>query len=304
MHFRKMLAIAFAMTLSLCTFAAATRAQSPPIPIYLMHPVRGGVYWIEGGAGSNSAFIVGDKGVILIDSKTTVPSEKLTLAELQKVTKKPINYVIITHSDADHVNGLPALGSANGITIIAQENCKKQIAEASAKGGPDALPKEWIPNKTVDKKDSMTLDGVRVELYHWGPAHTNGDLIVYLPDQKIAFTGDAYNSRLPGPNIHMGDGKGGSAVGWNETMKGMIGLDAELYVNGHGSLAMKPELEMSLKDTEKELTQTKALIAQGKSLDEIEKALGEDKKKPLLHADGRPLPFFSEYVYAELVEKK
>jgi glyoxylase-like metal-dependent hydrolase (beta-lactamase superfamily II) len=302
MHYRKLLAIAFAIALCPCMFGKVIRAQSPPTPTYLLHPVRDGVYWIEGGDGSNNGFIVGDHGVIAIDTKTTVASEKLTLAEFAKVTNKPITHVIITHADTDHANGLPALPSA-GLTIIAQENCMKFLEAVSAKGGPSALPKEYIPNKTVDKKEAMTIDGVRIELYHWAPAHTGGDLVVYLPDQKIAFTGDSYNSRLPVPNIHMNAGRGGSAVGWNEQMKGMISLNADLYVNGHGGVSTKPELEMSLKITEKELAQIKLLIAQGQSYDEIQKALGEDKNKPPQHQDGRTLPFYSEYVYQELAKK-
>lgn len=301
MHSRKVLAIALAMALSLGMFAAAIEAQSPPIPIYLLHPVRDGVYWIEGGDGSNNGFIIGDRGVILIDTKTTVASEKLALAEIAKVTNKPVTHVIITHSDTDHANGLPAL-PAGGLSIIAQENCKKFIEAASAKRGAGALPKEYIPNKVVDKKETMTLDGVRIELYHWAPGHTGGDLVVYLPDQKIAFTGDSYISRLTVPNIHLG-ARGGSALTWNEQMKGLISLNADLYVAGHGSVVTKPELEWSMKGTENELAQVKALFAQGKSLDEIEKALGQDKNNPPQHQDGRPLPFYSEYVYQELAKK-
>jgi hypothetical protein len=58
-----------------------------------------------------------------------------------------------------------------------------------------------------------------------------------------------------------------------------------------------------MKGTENELAQVKALFAQGKSLDEIEKALGQDKNNPPQHQDGRPLPFYSEYVYQELAKK-
>jgi len=296
MNRRMRILFAFAI---LATIASVSRAQSPPSPLYLVHPLKGGVYWIEGGAGSNNGYIVGDKGVIAIDMKTTVESEKRALAELAKITSKPITDVILTHSDSDHVNGLPALPP--GLTIIAQVNCEKLIEEAVAKGGPNAIPKEYLPAKTVDKKDSLTIDGVRLTLLHWTPGHTSGDLIVYLPDQKIVFTGDAYNSRLPGPYIHLNEG--GSGVGWIEEMKQMVALDADLYVTGHGSLVLKSELSRSLAANEKEMEQVKPLIAQGKSLDEIERAVGEDKNEPLQHEDGRPLPFFSETLYEELAKK-
>jgi cyclase len=288
-----------AIALGLCALAASSAAQSPPSPIYLVHPLKGGVYWIEGGAGSNNGFIVGDNGVIAIDMKTTVDSENRSLAELAKITSKPITHVILTHSDSDHVNGLPALPA--GLTIISQVNCKRQLEASSARGGSGALPQTYLPTKTVDKMESITIDGVRLTLLHWAPGHTSGDLVVYLPDQKIVFTGDAYNSRLPGPYLHLNEG--GSAAGWLEEMKQMAALDSDLYVTGHGTLTMKAELLRSLEAGEKEMAQVKPLIAQGKSLDEIERALGEDKDKPLQHEDGRVLPFFSETIYEELAKK-
>lgn len=296
-HLRKGSPFAFVTTLALTFFAASCLAQSPPIPVYLDHPLRGGVLWIEGGAGSNNAFVIAQHSVIVIDTKTTIDSEKLTLAELAKFTNKPITHAIITHSDSDHVGGLPALPA--GITIIAQENCKKALEAATASGASGSLPKAYLPTHSVDKVEKLTIDGVRFELMHAGPAHSTGDLFVYLPNQKIGFTGDAYNSRLPGPYIHTD--QGGSAVGWIDEMKLMASVDAELYVTGHGSLAMKPELEYNIAAEEKELAQVKALIAQGKTLAEIHQALGQTT--PLHHPDGRVLPFYSDYIYQELMKK-
>jgi cyclase len=290
---------ALAAVWGLCAGAPPVVAQSPPIPIYLVHPLRGDVVWIEGGAGSNNGFIIGEKGVIEIDTKTTMESERIELGELATVTSKPVTTVILTHSDSDHTLGLPAL--PHGLTIIAQENCAKQLQAASAQGGAAALPKEYLPTKTVGAMESLTIDGVRLVLLHKAPAHSVGDLVIYLPEQKIAFTGDAYNSRLPGPYMHID--AGASPAGWIEEMHQMIGLDAELYVTGHGSLAMRSELARSVAASEKEQAAVKALVAQGKTLSEIQAALGESASKPLQHADGRTLPFFSEYVYAELTKK-
>ena len=297
MRHLKSIGFALTSTFAVCLLAAVCPAQSPPIPVYLDHPLRGGVLWIEGGAGSNNAFVIAEHSVIVIDTKTTIDSEKLTLAELAKFTNKPITHAIITHSDSDHVGGLPALPA--GITIIAQDYCKKALESATASGAPGALPKAYLPTHGVDKMEKLTIDGVRFELMHATAAHSTGDLFVYLPDQKIGFTGDAYNSRLPGPYIHID--QGGSAVGWVEEMKLMASVDAELYVTGHGTLAMKPELEHNIAIEERELSQVKALIAEGKSLEEIHQALGETT--PLHHADGRVLPFYSDYIYQEVTKK-
>ena len=88
-------------------FAAAAHAQRgqqrPEAPLKVT-PLSGGVYWTSGGAGGNTGFIVGTNGVIVIDAKMTANSAKELLQEIAKVTPKPVTHVILTHSDADHVN--------------------------------------------------------------------------------------------------------------------------------------------------------------------------------------------------------
>src|SRR5207244_5569363 len=142
-----------------------------------------------GGAGANSTIIIGKTGVIVVDAKQTEPGAKDLLAEIAKITPKPVKTAIITHSDGDHVNGLVAFPS--GMKIIAHENNKKEQEAALAAGGRGAPPADRLPNQVVTKtKEKMTIDGVKLELYHFAPAHTSGDLIVFLPDQKVVSTGD------------------------------------------------------------------------------------------------------------------
>jgi len=158
-------------------FAALAGAQQQPQPLKVTK-IRDNVYWIQGGVGSNDGVIVGNTGVIVVDTKTTPDSETGVIAEIAKITPKAVNTAIITHSDGDHVNGLAAFPA--GLTIIAQENCKMEM-EASV-GSRNPAPQDRLPTKTYDKTDQLTIDGVHVRLYHWAPGHTNGDTIVYLPD--------------------------------------------------------------------------------------------------------------------------
>ena len=87
----------------------------------------------------------------------------------------------------------------------------------------------------------MKIDGVRFELLHWAPAHTSGDLIVYLPAEKIVFTGDIIATQLPDPLIHLE--KNGSSEGWITTAKGIAGLDADQFVPGHGDVQTKADIQ-------------------------------------------------------------
>src|SRR5215475_10584933 len=81
-------------------------AQQAPQP-FEVKQLKPNVYWVEGGGG-NSGVIIGDKGVIVIDAKTTETGGKELLADIAKLTPKPVTTLIETHSDGDHVNGAAA----------------------------------------------------------------------------------------------------------------------------------------------------------------------------------------------------
>jgi cyclase len=274
---------------ALSTFAAA-QMQPPPVSV---KPLTGGVYWTQGGAGGNTGLIVGKDGVIVIDAKTTPDSAKEMLDALAKLTPKPVTHVILTHSDRDHVNGLAAF--PKGLTIISQVNAKKEIEESL--NGPDAAPRDYFPTKTIDTKESLTIDGVRLQLLHFAPAHTSGDLIVYLPEQKIVFTGDLIVSLNPFPLIHLE--KHGTSAGWIESAKGMLALDADTYVSGHGDLQTKDDIQKRLDRVQERYNKIKELVAQGKSLEEVKIALNDTKAPTPLPGAPR-FPTFTETTYKEL----
>jgi cyclase len=285
------LGLAFAIMTALSAAPSLRAQQFAPI---VTHALSGGVYWIEGGVGSNSGVVVGKDGVIVIDAKQTPESGKPVMAEVAKITPKPVTHIILTHSNLDHVDGLP--GFPKGLTIIAQENCKQQMEHP--RNNPQNIDLSgYIPTKTVGKKESMTIDGVRFVLLHWAPAHTSGDLIIYLPDQKIAFTGDITVTRLPYPLIHLEDE--GSSAGWIESMKGIVALNADTFVPGHGGTQTKPELQMRVANTAARREKIKELVAQGKSLPDIKKELGEQAP-----ANGGNFASFTDVVYKELTKSK
>jgi glyoxylase-like metal-dependent hydrolase (beta-lactamase superfamily II) len=270
--------------------AAVASAQTPTQPVSIIH-LRDGVSWASGGVGSNSGVIVGKNGVVVVDAKMTADSAKEELAAIAKMTSKPVTAVIITHSDQDHVGGLA--GYPKGLMIIAQANCKKEMEESEHTKQP--APADYMPTRTVNRRETVTLDGVRMELLHWAPAHTSGDLVIYLPQQKIAFTGDIVAAQVPIAIIHTP--KHGTTTGWVETMKGILALNANLYVPGHGPVQTRAQLEARLHRGEARRARVKQLVAQGKSLDEIKKELGESDA-------GARFASFTEVVYDELTKKK
>jgi len=293
MYFRKDSSVGFAALLGLGAFAVVALAQAPPAP-FTTHQLKPNVYWIEGGGG-NSGVIVGDKGVIVVDAKTTLDGGKELLADIAKITPKPVTTVILTHSDGDHVNGLAAFPA--GITIIAHEGNKKEQETALAAGGRGAPPAGHLPTRALTKnKENLKLEGVRLELLHWAPAHTSGDLVVYLPSEQIVFTGDIVAAQFPDPLIHLE--KNGTSEGWITTTKGIVGLNADQFVPGHGMVQSKADIQARLTRAEEKRAKIKDLVAQGKSLDEIRSAVGDPP--PAAPGKGPNFATFTEVVYKEL----
>jgi glyoxylase-like metal-dependent hydrolase (beta-lactamase superfamily II) len=260
---------------SLVPVTAVAMSQGPtPASPFVTHQLKPNIYWIEGGGG-NSTVIVGTNGVIVFDAKTTKAGGQELLDDITKITPKPVTTVILTHSDGDHVNGLAAFPA--GLKVIAHENNKKEQETALAAGGRGAPPADHLPTQVTTKnKETLTIDGEKLELFHWAPAHTSGDLIVYLPNEKIVATGDIIAISNPDPRIH--DEKHGSTEGWITTAKEMAALDADTFVPGHGSIQTKADIQKRIADAEARRAQVKEMVAQGKSLDEIKGALGDNDK--------------------------
>jgi cyclase len=301
MHNRLFIPAAF---IGLGSFALA----QGPAPALMTHQLKPNVYWIEGGGG-NSGVIIGDKGVIVVDAKTSPAAGKALLDDIAKITPKPVTTVILTHSDGDHVNGLVSF--PKGITIIAHENNKKEqeaALKAGGRGAPPADLADHLPTQVVSKnKENLKIDGVKLEVLHWAPAHTSGDLVVYLPDEKIVFTGDIIATQLPDPLIHLE--KNGSSEGWITTAKGIAALNADQFVPGHGDVQTKAAIQKREADAAAKRAKIKELVAQGKSLDEIKAAV--DPPAPAAAAKGKgggrggpQFASFTEVVYKELTNNK
>jgi cyclase len=293
--------VAFLGGLAVVTAAAeATLPSSPaqpqqqPEPLSAQ-PLRGGVYWVKGGSGANTGFIIGKKEVIVIDAKMTEESAKAMLVEIRKVTPNPVKHIILTHSDGDHVNGLA--GFPKGLTILAHENTKKDMEQAFKDPKLSALL-PYLPNETFTGDRRLNIDGVRMNLFYSGPAHTSGDVVVYLPDQRIAFIGDlVFIGR--DPLIHRQ--KGGTSFGLVHTLQKILTLDADTFISGHNDPLTKADIQGLLASIEEKQAKIKALIQQGESLEEIKTAFGiAEAPAP----GARRWPSLVETIYLELTEKK
>jgi cyclase len=280
--------------------AIASAQQDPPSrqesAAVTIQPITMTLLLVKGGDGANSGLIVGSREVFAIDAKMSPESVQEMLAELKKTVHFPVTKIILTHSDGDHINGLP--GFPKGLPIISQEQVKADMMKAAVD-----LPalQDYLP--TVVFKDELKLKSGRrtVTLCHYGPAHTDGDTVVYVDLERTAFVGDlVFIGR--DPIVHRS--KNGSSFGLVQTLKAILDHrpHIETFIPGHGDMVTRAEVEGLVRSIEIKQTRIKTLIAEGKSLDEIKKILQVEDRPG---AGGRPqFMSLAEVIYQELTEKK
>lgn len=236
--------------------------EAAPVSIYKISPH---VYEVRGGDGANCSFIVGEKEVFLIDAKMTEESAKEMIAAIKKTTNKPISHVIFTHSDGDHVNGLSGISGAPD--IIAHINSAKHIEQANE----TRTEKVPLPNETFDSRMSIYSGKFQIDLLYFGPAHTDGDIVILVPEDKVAIIGDLF-FKGQDPLIHMN--KNGSSFGLVNVLSRITELDVETCLSGHAEPVAKIEVEDLRKRIIETQNKIKVMVEEDKTLDEVKKALG------------------------------
>ena len=257
------------------------------------HQVKGDIYEVKGGSGANTGFFIGEKEVLVIDAKMDEESAKQMIAEIKKLTSHPIKYVVITHSDGDHVNGL--VGFNEDITVIAHHQTRMDMDKAFQ----NPRQRAYLPKLTFSEKLKLHSGSKSIKLFHFGPAHTSGDVVIYFPEEKVAFLGDLlFLGREPLVHRH----KNGCSFGLVKVLKNVLKLDAETFVHGHGDIASRSDIEGVIESLEEKQAKIKSLIEEGKSLEEIKKIFGVEDR-PTQPGRSRRLSLI-EVIYLELTEKK
>lgn len=234
------------------------------------------VYFHEGDprrGHSNNGWIVFPDYIVVIDANYPSGAKEL-LPKVRASSPKPIRFVVDTHQHADHSYG-NQLWADEGATVVAHQGVLAALRlpsaasdwAGSAKGRPDvAATKLRLPS--VVFPDTLIFDDGdhTVELHWLGVAHTQGDTFVWLPKEKILFTGDAC---VNGPSNNVRDGNIGQ---WIKTLEAAKRFGAEKVCPGHGPMG-GPEIIadqqayfIALRDA------VQSLIAEGKSGAEVKAA--------------------------------
>lgn len=259
----------FLLVVVLPLFAQQQKQQTSqyrqvPAPVSV-HKISEHVYEVRGGSGANCSFIVGDKEIYVIDAKMSEQSARDMISAIKKTTDKPIKYLLVTHSDGDHVNGIA--GFPDNITIVSYDNSFEHIKKANESGGMK-IP---LPNMTFFYKMNLFSGDLAINLFYFGPAHTDGDIVIYVPVDNVAIIGDLFFKGMD-PLIHKH--KNGSSKGFVSVLKKIIDLNADTYLSGHAEPVKKVEIESLRSSIMDKRDKVQVMVKDGKSLDDIKKAFG------------------------------
>jgi glyoxylase-like metal-dependent hydrolase (beta-lactamase superfamily II) len=213
--------------------------------------VAPGVYAVVGDTGRgvegrpNAGFVVTTEGVVVIDALASPRQGAQLLRTIRGITDRPVKWLVLTHHHPDHHFGAVVFRKA-GARVIAHPDRRSLAAE----GGEDALIADWVrvvgldamrgfefadvPDRRVTAADTLRLGGRTIVVAHPGAGHSAGDLLVWLPTERVLFAGD----------VLVEDGVSmvvdGSAAELLRVLGAVDTLGAAVVVPGHGTIPARP----------------------------------------------------------------
>jgi cyclase len=255
----------------------------------------------DGDAVSNSGVVVLDHCVLVFDTHFTPEAGQALQTAIRTITPKPVLFVVDSHGHPDHTHGnqvfgdaqligsgsarrdvlendLPSLNRAMGTARSQLEQLRKDLAKETDAGQIKRLRDQIksredylqtmsrlrIAAPSVILDDSLKIqDGKQeVRILFLGKGHTDGDVVVYLPAQKIVFAGDLFfNEAIP--NV-----QDASMLPWMKTLEELLKLDAEKFVPGHGDIGSRKDVEKFLAYFQDLQSAVKESVERGDSMDQ------------------------------------
>jgi cyclase len=301
-----------------------------------IHPVTGSVYVIT-GAGSNVVFYVTEEEIVVADSGEKPDMAEKILEKIRDVSDKPVRFLVFTHyhhtiGAADfppsvvtisHKNTRGNISLSKKILLELFEGTIKELKQKAVqwkdKKGPELekvrvelelrkkqmetiqQEKVVLPHITFENKIEILLSGQRVVLLYLGQGHTNGDILVHFPEEKVLYVSDLLFTNGWVPRL---DGDAGASVdGWLRIFEGVAEMDVDKIIPGHGEVVDK-EGFIKVSEVFSEYltdlkTEVKRYIERGTSLEEIKDELRLLKYQHMGMAEIL-LPWNIEGVYREL----
>jgi cyclase len=234
------------LALNVCA-AASVHKISPDLYAYIS----------DNDASANSTFLVSDQGILVVDTGLNAQEGRKLLDEVRKISQSPVRWIVNTHYHPDHRGGNSVVGP--DAAIISTAFTRSQMPNSAL---------DYALNETIGAKGlTLYVGGHEVRIYHPGPAHTRGDLVVYFPDEHAIATGDLFLTNSC-PAMDEGD-----MENWIRALDQMLTLPVEHVVPGHFEPATKNELQHFRNYLADLRDQVKRMRGNGLSLEQVQKAL-------------------------------
>lgn len=284
-----------------CLSAEPALAQAPAPPDYSKVEIQAtqlapNFYRLEAVGPvlvGNAGILTGPDGVLLVDAQFAQLTDKLVAAIKTASNGGQIRFLINTHHHPDHTSGDLNIAKL-GAVILTRDELRAHLAS-----GNNPTPAAGLPVITYSGKTTIHMNGEDVELIPVLNAHTDGDTMIYFPKADVLMVGDFYRA-IQYPNIDRANGGSlkGMVVGMNQVIA--LAKPSTKIVAGHGPVVDKTAVASTVELINTIQTRVAALIAQGKTQEEVIAA------KPLADLDARVKEIgttgdrFLGQVYAEL----
>jgi glyoxylase-like metal-dependent hydrolase (beta-lactamase superfamily II) len=244
-------------------FASAGDLEDKPVSFT---EIGEGLYAFTAEGDPNSGVIIGDDSVMVIEAQATPRLARKVIDCIRGVTDKPITHLALTHYHAVRVLGAAAFGAPQ---VIMSEQARAMVVERGQEDwdsefdrfprlfqGHEEIPGLTWPTTTFHGRMSVYLGKRRVDLMQLGRAHTAGDMVVYVPDQNVMFTGDIVEYRSA---CYCGDGH---FHDWPKTLQNIRNWDLDAIAPGRGdALVGKDMVNAALDSTADFVTSTYRSVA-------------------------------------------
>jgi cyclase len=328
---KNILPVCFLALFIWCGCAPTTAKESSEL-IKLADGVFARIVSPDSNAVSNSGFVILERSVLVFDTHFTPEAAQAQLAEIRSVTSKPVRYVVNSHAHADHTHGNQVFPEAQLIantnarrdvlevdlpslnrTVKTTEKQLEKLRQETIKEKDPSQVRRYLEEiktredsvRTISRlkimapfitlDDNLTIRDGKQEacIAFLGVGHTEGDVILFLPAQKIAFVGDLFfNEAIP--NV-----QDASILQWMKTIEAILKLNAEKFVPGHGPVGSKKDVEAFLAYFEELKAMVQPAVDRGDSVDQAIQTL----QLPAKYASYRFQNFFQSNIqkmYAEL----
>ena len=244
-------------------------AAEPPEIAMIAEGVYARVVSPDGNAVANSGFVVLAHSVVVFDTHFTPEAGEELRGAIRAVTDRPVRYVVNSHGHTDHTHGNQAFPGAH---LVGSDRARRDVVEVdlpawerslssaecqvralrTARPGSaaerarlrqrpqylDTLSRLRIlpPQVTFERALAIRERGREVRLLHLGGGHTEGDVVLHLPGEKIVFAGDLFFNRAI-PNV-----EDARVLEWGATVDALLALDAATFVPGHGAVGSREDV--------------------------------------------------------------